>query len=121
MRAPAIQAPVAPPKPAGDLRRVIVIDPGHGGVDPGALGHKQHEKEIVLAAAKTLARRLEQTGRYKVVLTRDREVFVRLRDRIAIARRAGADLFVSLHADSIADTSLRGLSVYTLSESASDA
>ena len=121
LRAPAIQAPVAPPKPAGDLRRVIVIDPGHGGVDPGALGHKQHEKEIVLAAAKTLARRLEQTGRYKVVLTRDRDVFVRLRDRIAIARRAGADLFVSLHADSIADSSLRGLSVYTLSETASDA
>jgi N-acetylmuramoyl-L-alanine amidase len=120
LRAPSIEVPVPAARP-GDSRRVIVIDPGHGGVDPGALGHTHHEKEIVLAAAKTLARKLEQTGRYKVVLTRDRDVFVRLRERIAIARRAGADLFMSLHADSIDDKSLRGLSVYTLSETASDA
>lgn len=122
LRAPSLQAPLPGPVPdrPADPRRVIVIDPGHGGVDPGALGREHHEKEIVLAAAKTLARRLEQTGRYKVVLTRDRDVFVRLRDRIAIARRAGADMFVSLHADSIDDKSLRGLSVYTLSETASD-
>jgi N-acetylmuramoyl-L-alanine amidase len=120
LRAPSLEAPTPVPAPAGDLRRVIVIDPGHGGVDPGALGHKHHEKEIVLAAARTLAQKLEQTGRYKVVMTRDRDAFVGLRDRIAIARRAGADLFVSLHADSIDDKSLRGLSVYTLSETASD-
>ncbi|HEY9567065.1 MAG TPA: N-acetylmuramoyl-L-alanine amidase [Thalassobaculum sp.] len=123
LRAPSLVAPTPGPvadRPA-DSRRVIVIDPGHGGVDPGALGHGHYEKEIVLATAKTLARRLEQTGRYKVVLSRDRDVFVRLRDRIAIARRAGADLFMSLHADSIDDKSLRGLSVYTLSETASDA
>lgn len=122
LRGPSLQAPPTGPVPdrPADPRRVIVIDPGHGGVDPGALGHEHHEKEIVLAAAKTLARRLEQTGRYKVVLTRDRDVFVRLRDRIAIARKAGADLFMSLHADSIDDKSLRGLSVYTLSETASD-
>jgi len=122
LRAPSLQAPVPVPVPerSADQRRVIVIDPGHGGVDPGALGHQHHEKDIVLAAAKTLARRLEQTGRYKVVLTRDRDVFVRLRDRLAIARKAGADLFMSLHADSIDDNSLRGLSVYTLSETASD-
>lgn len=122
LRGPSIQAPAAGPVPdrPADSRRVIVIDPGHGGVDPGALGHDHYEKEIVLAAAKTLARRLEQTGRYKVVLTRDRDVFIRLRDRIAIARKAGADLFMSLHADSIDDRSLRGLSVYTLSENASD-
>lgn len=122
LRAPSIRAPNATPAPApaGDLRRVIVIDPGHGGVDPGALGNKHHEKEIVLATALTLARKLEKTGRYKVVMTRDRDTFIGLRERIAIARRAGADLFVSLHADSINDTGLRGLSVYTLSETASD-
>lgn len=126
LRGPSLQAPQqgpqqgpVPDRPA-DARRVIVIDPGHGGVDPGALGQQHHEKEIVLAAAKTLARRLEQTGRYKVVLTRDRDVFVRLRDRLAIARKAGADLFMSLHADSIDDKGLRGFSVYTLSETASD-
>src|SRR3546814_10094858 len=83
--------------------------------------YRRHQGLGLLATAKTLARRLEQTGRYKVVLSRDRDVFVRLRDRIAIARRAGADLFMSLHADSIDDKSLRGLSVYTLSETASDA
>lgn len=122
LRAPSLQAPLPGPVPdqPADPRRVIVIDPGHGGVDPGALGTEHHEKEIVLTAARTLARRLEQTGRYKVVLTRDRDVFVRLRDRLAIARRAGADMFVSLHADSIDDKSLRGMSVYTLSETASD-
>ena len=63
---------------------------------------------------------LERTGRYKVLLTRDRDVFLRLRERIAIARRAGADLFVSLHADSIPNRKLRGASIYTLSEKASD-
>lgn len=120
LRAPAIQVPVPAPGRRDDPRRVVVIDPGHGGVDPGALGDSHHEKEIVLAAARTLAHRLEQTGRYKVVMTRDRDVFVRLRDRIAVARKAGADLFMSLHADSIADKSLRGLSVYSLSETASD-
>lgn len=120
LRAPSIVAPTPTPRPSDDLRPVVVIDPGHGGVDPGALGRSHHEKEIVLEAAETLARKLEQTGRYKVVMTRDRDVFVRLRDRIAIARRAGADLFMSLHADSIGDKSLRGLSVYTLSETASD-
>ncbi|GHD53361.1 N-acetylmuramoyl-L-alanine amidase [Thalassobaculum fulvum] len=122
LRAPSIEAPAQGPASArsADPRKVIVIDPGHGGVDPGALGRGDYEKNIVLATARTLARRLEETGRYKVVMTRDRDVFIRLRDRIAIARRAGADLFMSLHADSIDDKSLRGLSVYTLSETASD-
>lgn len=99
----------------------IVIDAGHGGVDPGAIGGKgQHEKDIVLAAAHALKDALERTGRYKAVLTRDGDTFIRLRERIAIARRVDADLFISLHADSIGDPSLRGLSVYTLSETASD-
>ncbi len=122
LRAPSIEAPARSPTPgrSADPRKVIVIDPGHGGVDPGALGRGDYEKNIVLATARTLARRLEETGRYKVVMTRDSDVFIRLRDRIAIARRAGADLFMSLHADTIDDRSLRGLSVYTLSETASD-
>ena len=78
------------------------------------------EKDITLRTARTLKRRLERSGRYKVILTRDRDVFIRLRDRIAIARRHDADLFISLHADSIRRAGIRGLSVYTLSEKASD-
>ena len=102
-------------------KRVIVIDPGHGGVDPGAVTRKGvFEKHVVLAAAKVFKKRLEQSGRYKVFLTRDRDVFVRLRDRIAFARSKNADLFVSLHADAIKSNKVRGMSVYTLSERASD-
>ncbi len=104
-----------------DDRRVVVIDPGHGGVDPGAVGASGiPEKDITLAIARDLKREMEATGRYKVVLTRDRDIFVRLRKRIAIARAAGAELFISLHADSIGNPAVRGASVYTLSEKASD-
>jgi N-acetylmuramoyl-L-alanine amidase len=74
----------------------------------------------MLAQARELKRRLEATGRFRVVLTRSRDVFVRLRKRIAIARDAGADLFISLHADTIANPKVRGGSIYTLSERASD-
>ncbi len=74
----------------------------------------------MLAQARELKRRLEATGRFRVVLTRSRDVFIRLRKRIAIARQAGADLFISLHADSIANPGVRGGSIYTLSERASD-
>jgi N-acetylmuramoyl-L-alanine amidase len=100
---------------------VVVIDPGHGGIDPGAVGrHKVYEKVITLAMAEQLRKELTRRGRYRVVLTRDKDTFVRLRDRVAIARAAGADLFLSLHADSIANSKVRGASVYTLSETASD-
>jgi N-acetylmuramoyl-L-alanine amidase len=102
-------------------KRIIVIDPGHGGPDPGAIGTRgTYEKHVTLAMAKELKRHLEQTGRYKVVLTRDRDIFLRLRDRVAFAREVQADLFMSIHADSIPDGSARGPSVYTLSEKASD-
>jgi N-acetylmuramoyl-L-alanine amidase len=102
-------------------KRIIVIDPGHGGPDPGAIGaHGTYEKHVTLAMAKELKQQMEQTGRYKVVLTRDRDVFLRLRDRVAYAREAGADLFISIHADSVGDGAARGPSVYTLSEKASD-
>ncbi|MEE1569286.1 MAG: N-acetylmuramoyl-L-alanine amidase, partial [Alphaproteobacteria bacterium] len=78
------------------------------------------EKVITLAMAKELKKKFEATGRYKVVLTRTRDIFIRLRERLAKARQAQGDLFISLHADSIKNRSIRGLSVYTLSETASD-
>jgi N-acetylmuramoyl-L-alanine amidase len=100
---------------------MIAIDPGHGGVDPGARGISgAWEKDLTLLQARELRRQLLQHGGYRVVMTRDRDVFVRLRERIAIAQRAGADIFISLHADSIADRSVRGGAIYTLSEQASD-
>lgn len=102
--------------------KVIVIDPGHGGVDPGAIGSSGvYEKNITLAAAREFRDILQRTGRYKVVLTRDRDIFLPLRDRFEVARRSEADLFISLHADSIKNRDVRGLSVYTLSQNASDA
>jgi len=100
----------------------VVIDPGHGGVDPGTTGLSGvYEKELTLAAAKELKRQLEASGRYEVVLTRDKDVFLPLSERVQIARNARAELFLSLHADSIANDSVVGSSVYTLSEKASDA
>lgn len=102
-------------------KRIIAIDPGHGGVDPGALGKSgMYEKHITLAMGRALKEELEATGRYQVFMTRDRDIFIRLRDRVAKARDAGAELFISLHADTIRDRKIRGLSVYTLSERASD-
>jgi len=102
-------------------KRVIVIDPGHGGKDPGAIGRSgAYEKHITLTAAREIREAFERMGRYKVVLTRDRDVFIRLRDRIARARAAGADLFLSVHADTLPNKRVRGASVYTLSERASD-
>ncbi len=103
-------------------RRTIVIDPGHGGADPGTTGvGGSYEKHITLAVAREIKRDLEATGRYRVVLTRSRDVFVRLRDRTATAREADADLFISIHANAIENSKIRGLSIYTLSEKASDA
>lgn len=110
-----------PQRKTKDSRPLIAIDPGHGGVDPGARGRSgSWEKKITLLQARELKRQLLRTGRYRVLLTRQRDVFVRLRERIAIAQRAQADLFISLHADSIANRKIRGGAVYTLSERASD-
>ena len=100
------------------LKKVIVIDAGHGGNDPGAHGIAGIEKDINLAAAQALRARLERTGRYKVVLTRDADVYVPLEDRVRVAQRADADLFISLHSDSAPEAGLRGASVYTLSDKA---
>ncbi len=106
---------------SGDKRRVIVLDPGHGGVDPGAVGAAgTYEKKVTLAVAKAVKRVMERSGRYRVVLTRTRDIYVRLRDRFEIAHRNKAELFISLHADSIASRKIRGGSIYTLSDKASD-
>ncbi len=120
-------APVHPTPVAADAsgarqnRKVVVIDAGHGGHDPGAQGTMggatANEKDITLATALALRARLEKTGRYKVVLTRATDVFIPLETRVQIARRAGADLFIALHADSAGgDASPHGASVYTLSD-----
>ena len=102
-------------------KKVIMIDPGHGGVDPGAISRSGlWEKHIVLSFARELRRQLFRSRKYRVLMTRDRDVFIRLRERIAIAQRAGADLFISIHADSIKNRKIRGTAVYTLSERASD-
>jgi len=121
-QSPAPKAPTPETMaPSADRKKIIAIDPGHGGVDPGAIGVSGiYEKIITLAAAKQLKTRLEATGRYKVILTRDRDVSLGLSERREIARAAAADIFVSLHADSMVNKSIRGLSVYTLSEKASD-
>lgn len=124
--APGIAAlPRLKPKPGGskpvDTRPIIVIDPGHGGVDPGAIGVSgAYEKNIALDYGRALKRALAATGRYRVVATRDRDVFLKLRERIALAQRANGDLFISLHANIHRSGKIRGASVYTLSETASD-
>jgi len=109
------------PTPPTDDRPTIVIDPGHGGVDPGArsIGGVD-EKEIALDYARELKRQLEATGRYRVAMTRDRDIFIQLRDRVELAQRLGGDLFISLHANNHRSRDIRGASVYTLSESSSD-
>lgn len=112
-----IRQPTAPKQKA---RPVVVIDPGHGGVDPGTHGQKVLEKEVVLAFARELAASLKATGRYEVYLTRDRDIYIPLRERVSIARRKEADLFISIHADAISRKKVRGMSIYTLSETASD-
>ena len=102
-------------------KKIIVLDPGHGGQDPGAIGCSGvYEKNITLAMAKELKKILDKDGRYKVYLTRNRDVFIPLRERVRIARRYKADLFLSIHADSARNKNAKGLSVYTLSETASD-
>ena len=114
----AMPASLLPSDP--NAKKVIVIDAGHGGKDPGAHGSDHWEKDLTLAAAQALRDRLTRTGRYKVVLTRDTDVFIPLEQRVQIARRANADLFISLHADSEKDTTIRGATVYTLSEKGTD-
>lgn len=96
---------------------VIVLDPGHGGYDPGAIGaNGTKEKVITTAVTNRLAQRLRASGRYEVVLTRTKDVYVEHEDRLRIARERGADLFISIHADSTANGKAAGASVYTLAD-----
>ena len=102
-------------------RKTIVIDAGHGGEDPGALGrHKSREKDITFKMAHLLKETIEKDPQYKVVLTRPRDRSMRLRDRVRVARSFQGDLFISLHADSNDSPDAKGLSIYTLSHVASD-
>jgi N-acetylmuramoyl-L-alanine amidase len=117
---PAEPAPGHKERHAG--KPIVVIDAGHGGVDPGATSVSgAYEKNIVLALALDVKAALDKDGKVTAVLTRDRDIFIPLRERVAIARAANADLFMSLHADTVTDPDIRGLSVYTLSQTASDA
>ena len=111
----------AKPRARSAEKPVIVLDPGHGGVDPGAISADGlKEKDLVLEMALELRTLIERSGRYRVELTRDDDEFIRLRDRIAKSRALGGQVFISLHADSLRLTELRGASIYTLSEQASD-
>jgi len=122
--AAAWEAVAEPVTPAEDGKHVIVIDPGHGGVDSGAIvPGRTREKDIVLSFSKTLRRALMQSGKYRVHMTRSTDVFVPLARRVEIARRHGAHLFISVHADSVGDkkfTKVSGTTIYTLSEGGSD-
>jgi N-acetylmuramoyl-L-alanine amidase len=101
---------------------LVMLDPGHGGKDPGAIGVSgTFEKNVSLATALELKRQLEYGGRYRVELTRTRDVFIPLDERVDRAQRKGAALFVSMHADALVDHAVRGASVYTLAQTASDA
>lgn len=108
---------------AGDRRPVIVLDPGHGGIDSGTTGYSAYtEKSIVLETALALREKLERSGTYRVVMTRSTDTFIALGERVRIARENHADLFISIHADALArgDGKANGASVYTLSDKASD-
>jgi N-acetylmuramoyl-L-alanine amidase len=105
---------------ASAARKVIVLDPGHGGIDAGTTGvDGSREKEVVLDEARRLAKALSRRG-YTVHLTRDTDIYIPLRQRVSIARGYDADLFISLHADSNPNAAMAGASVYTLSERGSD-
>jgi N-acetylmuramoyl-L-alanine amidase len=109
---------------AGDGRPVVVIDPGHGGIDSGTQAASgEAEKDIVLEFSQALRKRLERTGKYRVVMTRGDDTFVPLGERVRIARRQQAALFVSIHADSLPrrEGDAHGATIYTLAERASDA
>ena len=115
--------PVALPRVQGDDRRpLVVIDAGHGGVDPGAISPQTglREKDVTLRIAKAIRDELLSSGRVRVALTREDDRYLVLRERYGIARRLHADLFISIHCDSTGTEDATGASVYTLSEVASD-
>lgn len=120
--APSAPTPDAPQQKA-DGRPVVVIDPGHGGIDNGTQSSGESEKNLVLAFGLALRDKLEKAGKYRVVMTRDDDTFIPLGDRTKIARNLKAALFVSIHADALPRTEgdAQGATIYTLSDKASDA
>jgi N-acetylmuramoyl-L-alanine amidase len=113
-------APVPARKPRAP--RLLMIDPGHGGRDPGAIGVSgTHEKDVTLDIGRRMAEALSARPGLTVRLTRDDDTFLPLEERVKLARDAEADLFISVHADSAPNPSARGLSVYTLAQKATDA
>lgn len=103
-------------------RKLVVIDPGHGGIDPGAIGRSRtKEKDVVLAFGLALRDKLRADGKHDVLMTRTGDNFVSLRDRVGLARQREADLFIAIHADTVGGQSARGATIYTLSDKASDA
>ncbi|QDP25917.1 N-acetylmuramoyl-L-alanine amidase [Bradyrhizobium cosmicum] len=124
--APPATVPAAPAEAAqqkADGRPVVVIDPGHGGIDNGTQSSGESEKNLVLAFALALRDKLEKAGKYRVVMTRDDDTFIPLSDRTKVARNLKAALFVSIHADALprAEGDAQGATIYTLSDKASDA
>ena len=119
---PGTELPAAMRKAKTGGRRLIVIDPGHGGMDPGAIGiRKTKEKDVVLAFGLALKAEIESAGKYDVMMTRDDDRFLSLKDRVRVAREHEADLFIAIHADTVRGQSARGATLYTVSEKASDA
>jgi N-acetylmuramoyl-L-alanine amidase len=118
-RAVAAAAPSAAP----DARPVVVIDPGHGGIDNGTQAGTETEKSLVLSFGLALRDRIEKTGKYRVVMTRTDDTFIPLNDRVKIGRNQSAALFVSIHADALprGEGDAQGATIYTLSDRASDA
>jgi N-acetylmuramoyl-L-alanine amidase len=113
-------AEVAKAQKRGDGPLVVVLDPGHGGIDPGAERDGLKEKHLILKFAKELKEVLVRSGRFDVVLTREDDSFVSLERRIAIAHEAGAHVFISLHADALSEGNAHGATVHLLRDSASD-
>jgi N-acetylmuramoyl-L-alanine amidase len=118
----AAAGPKAATPAAGDLRPLVVIDPGHGGIDNGTQSSGESEKNLVLGFALALRDRIEKKGKYRVVMTRTDDTFIPLADRVRIARNQSAALFVSIHADALprSEGDAQGATIYTLSDRASD-
>jgi N-acetylmuramoyl-L-alanine amidase len=121
--AAAESAATVKPAASADLRPVVVIDPGHGGIDNGTQAGGESEKSLVLGFGLALRDRLEKSGKYRVVMTRTDDTFIPLADRVRIARNQSAALFVSIHADALPrrEGDAQGATIYTLSDRASDA
>jgi N-acetylmuramoyl-L-alanine amidase len=123
----AVPVTLAEPKKKIELpnkvgKKIIVLDPGHGGIDPGAVSpNGTKEKDVVLSFASALRRALLATGKYEVVLTRNDDRFISLKNRVSVAREKEADLFLAIHADTVRGKDARGVTIYTLSDKASDA